>query len=88
LEDVAAEEKHAASVRAAIMNLIGDIFKSIGIILVSIALYYYPDADIIDPIYTAILSIFIILGTFSLADECIHELVGGAPESLDMIKLK
>jgi len=70
------------------MNLVGDIFKSIGIILVSAVLYYFPEANLVDPIYTAILSIAIIAGTIPLADECIHELVGGAPESLDMKDLK
>jgi Co/Zn/Cd efflux system component len=60
----------------------------LGIILVSIILYYFPTWDLIDPIYTAVLSIGIIIGTIPLADECIHELVGGSPESLDMKKLK
>ena len=59
-----------------------------GIIFISIILEFFPDWDLIDPIYTLILSIIIIISTFELADECIHELVGGAPEDLDVNKLK
>lgn len=82
------DEKEAASVRAAIINLLGDIFKSIGIICVALTLKWQPDWDLIDPIYTLVLSIIIIGSTISLADECIHELIGGSPEDLDVAKLR
>ena len=82
------DQKQAAAVRAAIINLLGDIFKSIGIIILSGILEWQPDWDILDPIYTVILSIVIIYSTLELAEECIHELVGGAPEDLDIKKLR
>ena len=70
------------------IDLLGDIFKSIGIIVLAFVLNYQPDWDIIDPAYTLILSVIIIYSTLSLADECIDELVSGAPEDLNIEKLK
>jgi len=87
-EEEGEADKEAASVRAAIINLLGDIFKSIGIIVVALILKWQPNWDLIDPIYTLVLSIIIIGSTISLADECIHELIVGAPEDLDVKKLR
>lgn len=47
-----------------------------------------PEWHIADPIYTLVLSVLIIVTSYDLAGECIHELLGGAPEDLDVKKLR
>lgn len=80
-------DKKAAAIRAALINLLGDIFKSTGIITVALILQWQPDWYLLDPIYTLVLSLLIIWTSRDLAYECIHELLGGAPEDLDILKL-
>jgi len=69
------------------INLLGDIFKSIGIIIMAAILHFKPNWHIIDLIYTLILSLLIIWTSRDLAWECIHELMGGVPEDLEIKKL-
>jgi len=62
--------------------------KSLGVMILSIILYFFPKLTYIDAIYTIIVSILIITMTIELMDDCIHELIGGVPEDFDLKKFK
>jgi len=65
-----------------------DLIKTVGIIIISVILYFYPEFKIIDPIYTIFLSFAIIGSTIEPVDDCVHELLGGAPSKLDIKALR
>ena len=71
-----------------LINVMGDVFKSLGILVLGIVLRFFPDWSILDPIYTLILCIVIIFTAIPIADECIHELIGGTPEDIVMKELR
>jgi len=51
------------NIRAAMIHVIGDLIQSIGVLIASIVIYFYPSMNILDPICTFLFSIIVIFTT-------------------------
>ena len=78
------ETAQAAGVKVAFINLFGDVFKSFGIIILSIVLYKWDHLGILDPIYTLVVSILVILSTFGLTKDTFKILIEAVPNDVDL----
>ncbi len=63
------------------------MFKSFGIIILSIVLWKWDHLGILDPIYTLVVSILVILSTFKLTKEVFRILVEAVPDDVNVRKL-
>ncbi|MEE6463301.1 hypothetical protein FKM82_005849 [Ascaphus truei] len=55
-----------ASIRAAFIHVIGDLFQSISVLISALIVYFKPQYKIADPICTFIFSIFVVATTFTI----------------------
>ena len=72
------------SQRAAILNMMGDVVQSIGVIIASIILKFKPEWKVIDPIIAYLFSIIVILATLGLFKECINIIMETTPEDVEI----
>lgn len=63
------------NIRAAVVHVIGDMLQSIGVIIASVLIYFYPEAKIADPICTYIFSILVIITTVPVFKSCMQVLM-------------
>lgn len=70
------------NLRAAIVHLIGDLLQSIGVIIASVIIYFFPSYKIIDPICTYIFSIIVIFTTVNVFKECYNILMEATPNNV------
>jgi cation diffusion facilitator family transporter len=77
----------AAGIKVAFINLFGDVLKSFGIICLSVVLWKWDHLGILDPIYTLVVSILVIISTFGLTKDTFKILIEAVPENVDMKKL-
>lgn len=66
----------------------GDLFSSVGVIIASIIIYFYPDATIADPICTYLFSIFVFYQGIPIIRDCLHTLMEGAPGDYNIEKVE
>ena len=71
------------SQRAAILNMMGDVVQSIGVIIVSIILKFKPEWNVLDPIIAYLFSTIVILATLGLFKECINIIMETTPEDVE-----
>jgi len=72
------------SQRAAILNMMGDVVQSCGVIIASIILKFKPEWKIIDPIIAYMFSTIVILATLGLFKECINIIMETTPEDVEI----
>lgn len=63
------------NVRAAIVHVIGDILQSIGVIIASVLIYFWPQAKIADPICTYVFSVLVLFTTIPVFTDCLKVLM-------------
>lgn len=80
------EEKNL-NVRAAALHVLGDLLGSVGAIAAALIIIYTGWTPI-DPILSILVSVLVLRSAWALMKESIHELLEGAPPSLDVDKLK
>ncbi|MGB9098275.1 CDF family zinc transporter ZitB [Erwinia sp.] len=80
------EEKNL-NVRAAALHVLGDLLGSVGAIAAALIIIYTGWTPI-DPILSILVSLLVLRSAWALMKESIHELLEGAPTSLDVDKLK
>ena len=80
------EEKNL-NVRAAALHVLGDLLGSVGAIVAALIIMFtgWTPAD---PILSILVSLLVLRSAWALMKESVHELLEGAPASLDVDKLK
>lgn len=75
------------NVRAAALHVLGDLLGSVGAVLAALVIILTGWTPI-DPILSILVSCLVLRSGFSLLKESVHELLEGAPESVNADKLK
>lgn len=57
--------------------LIGDIIQSVGVLIAAIIVYFFPSAQIIDPICTFVFAILVVFTTIPVMRECMIVIMEG-----------
>lgn len=76
------------NVNAALIHIIGDLIQSLGVLVASIVLYFFPDWTFIDPACTIMFSIVVMFTTVPIAKDCIQILVESVPKHINIKKLE
>ncbi|XP_075676358.1 proton-coupled zinc antiporter SLC30A2-like [Dermatophagoides pteronyssinus] len=72
------------NVRAAFIHVLGDFFQSLGVLIASLVIYFYPDYRIIDPICTFFFSIIVLITTLTIMRDVLNVLMEGIPKGIDI----
>ncbi|XP_074841740.1 proton-coupled zinc antiporter SLC30A8 [Carettochelys insculpta] len=72
-----------ASVRAAFVHAIGDLFQSISVLISALIIFFKPKYKIADPICTFVFSIFVLATTFSILRDILLVLMEGTPKGFN-----
>ena len=81
-------EEENINVHAALVHIIGDLIQSIGVLIASIILYFFPDWVCIDPICTLVFSVIVMFTTIPVAKECFLILSESIPKHFDVKQLE
>ncbi|KAM3927637.1 proton-coupled zinc antiporter SLC30A8 [Leptodactylus fuscus] len=72
-----------ASIRAAFIHVIGDLFQSISVLISALIIYFKPQYKIADPICTFIFSIFVLATTITVLRDVLLVLMEGVPRGIN-----
>nr|KAF6405669.1 solute carrier family 30 member 8 [Rousettus aegyptiacus] len=72
-----------ASVRAAFVHALGDLFQSISVLISALIIYFKPDYKIADPICTFVFSILVLVSTVTILRDLSILLMEGVPKNLN-----
>ncbi|XP_077019358.1 proton-coupled zinc antiporter SLC30A8 [Tamandua tetradactyla] len=76
------EAQANASVRAAFVHALGDLFQSISVLISALIIYFKPDYKIADPICTFVFSILVLASTITILKDFSILLMEGVPKGL------
>ena len=65
------------------MHVIGDIIQSIGVIIASTVIYFYPEAKVADPICTLLFSVLVLFTTIPVFGDCMRILMQSVPKGIN-----
>ncbi|XP_059757850.1 proton-coupled zinc antiporter SLC30A8 [Balaenoptera ricei] len=71
-----------ASVRAASVHALGDLFQSISVLISALIIYFKPDYKMADPICTFVFSILVLASTITILKDFSILLMEGVPKNL------
>lgn len=77
-----------ASIRAAFIHVIGDLFQSISVLISALIIYFKPQYKIADPICTFIFSIFVLATTVTVLRDILIVLMEGVPRGINYSAVK
>ncbi|XP_072266814.1 proton-coupled zinc antiporter SLC30A8 isoform X2 [Pyxicephalus adspersus] len=77
-----------ASIRAAFIHVIGDLFQSISVLISALIIYFKPQYKIADPICTFIFSIFVLATTITILRDILIVLMEGVPRGINYSVVK
>ncbi|KAM4704926.1 proton-coupled zinc antiporter SLC30A8 [Rhinophrynus dorsalis] len=77
-----------ASIRAAFIHVIGDLFQSVSVLISALIIYFKPQYKIADPICTFIFSIFVLATTITVLRDVLIILMEGTPRGINYSDLK
>ncbi|XP_068603690.1 proton-coupled zinc antiporter SLC30A2-like [Brachionichthys hirsutus] len=75
-------EKANASVRAAFVHVLGDLFQSISVFVSAIIIFFKPEYKVADPICTFLFSLFVLCTTITIIKDIVIVLMEGTPVGL------
>ncbi|WP_145495152.1 CDF family zinc transporter ZitB [Yersinia bercovieri] len=81
------EEEKNINVRAAALHVLGDLLGSVGAIIAAIVILTIGWTPI-DPILSVLVSALVLRSAWRLLKESFHELLEGAPQEIDIAKLR
>ncbi|MED3561598.1 cation diffusion facilitator family transporter [Bacillus xiapuensis] len=81
------DKEENLNVRSAFLHVIGDMLGSVGAIIAALLILFF-GWGIADPIASVIVAILIIFSGFRVTKDSFHILMEGAPEQIDMKKVK
>lgn len=70
------------------IHIIGDIIQSVGVVIASLIIYYYPDMVIVDPICTFFFSVIVFFTTINITKTCISILMESCPDKYQVEKIE
>jgi zinc transporter 2 len=76
------------NLKAAMIHIIGDIIQSVGVIIASILIYFFPDYHILDPLITIMFSVIVVVTTVPIVKECIITIMEAKPEEFNYEELR
>ncbi|XP_049709813.1 proton-coupled zinc antiporter SLC30A8 [Elephas maximus indicus] len=82
------ETQANASVRAAFVHALGDLFQSISVLTSALIIYFKPDYKIADPICTFVFSILVLASTITILKDLFILLMEGVPKGLNYNAVK
>ncbi|XP_054446054.1 proton-coupled zinc antiporter SLC30A8 [Pteronotus mesoamericanus] len=82
------EEQANASVRAAFVHALGDLFQSISVLTSALIIYFKPDYKMADPICTFVFSILVLISTITILKDFSILLMEGVPKNLSYNAVK
>ncbi|XP_037658940.1 zinc transporter 8 [Choloepus didactylus] len=82
------EAQANASVRAAFVHALGDLFQSISVLISALIIYFKPDFKIADPICTFVFSILVLASTITILKDFSILLMEGVPKGLSYNAVK
>ncbi|XP_019497638.1 PREDICTED: zinc transporter 8 [Hipposideros armiger] len=77
-----------ASVRAAFVHALGDLFQSISVLTSALVIYFKPEYKMADPICTFVFSILVLASTITVLKDFSILLMEGVPKSLNYNTMK
>ncbi|XP_007516715.1 proton-coupled zinc antiporter SLC30A8 isoform X2 [Erinaceus europaeus] len=77
-----------ASVRAAFVHALGDLFQSISVLTSALIIYFKPDYKIADPICTFVFSILVLASTITILKDISILFMEGVPKNLSYNNVK
>ncbi|XP_008060675.1 zinc transporter 8 [Carlito syrichta] len=77
-----------ASVRAAFVHALGDLFQSISVLISALIIYFKPEYKIADPICTFLFSILVLASTTTILKDFFILLMEGVPKGLQYPRVK
>uniref|UniRef100_A0A8C4Y5F9 Proton-coupled zinc antiporter SLC30A8 n=1 Tax=Gopherus evgoodei TaxID=1825980 RepID=A0A8C4Y5F9_9SAUR len=72
-----------ASVRAAFVHAIGDLFQSISVLISALIIFFKPEYKIADPVCTFVFSIFVLATTVTILRDILLVLMEGTPKGFN-----
>ncbi|TFK12469.1 ubiquitin thioesterase OTUB1 [Platysternon megacephalum] len=72
-----------ASVRAAFVHAIGDLFQSISVLISALIIFFKPEYKIADPVCTFVFSIFVLATTITILRDILLVLMEGTPKGFN-----
>jgi solute carrier family 30 (zinc transporter), member 2 len=76
------------NVRAAYIHVLSDMIMSIGVVIAAAFIFVWPQLWFLDPVCTYVFSVIVFFTTVPLAKSCLHVMMEGAPESIDLARLE
>jgi len=71
------------NVKAALIHVVGDFIQSIGVLIASLVIYFYPHLAIVDPICTFVFGALVLATTFSILWKTVGVLMEATPSSIN-----
>jgi len=81
------DEKRNINVESAMLHVLGDLLMSLGVCIAATIIYFKPEWHLADPACTFLFSVIICFTSFPVIANCIHVLMEGSPEDIDLAKL-
>ena len=79
--------KHDMNIRSAFMHLMADAFVSLGVVITGV-LIFFTGWLLLDPIVSLIISVVIVIGTWSLLRDSVNLALDAVPEHIDTDEVK
>jgi cation diffusion facilitator family transporter len=75
--------KKSMNLRAALINVLGDLVQNLGVAISGVVIYLYPNLQIFDPICTFLFSLIVLIVTIPIMIDCIKILMEGTPDEIN-----
>lgn len=88
-EEVEEKERRNINLDAAFLHALGDMFLSLGVVVASLVIYFWPEFTIVDPVCTFVFSIIVFFTVTPITKNCVSVLMEGAPKEIvidDLVK--
>ncbi|KAI5170217.1 proton-coupled zinc antiporter SLC30A8 [Manis pentadactyla] len=77
-----------ASVRAAFVHALGDLFQSVSVLTSALIIYFKPEYKMADPICTCVFSVLVLASTIIILKDFVILLMEGVPKNLNYNNVK
>ena len=79
-----ANENHSENIRAAFIHIIGDLIGSIGVLIVALIIFFYPEWAILDPLLSIGFSTLALLITIPIMKSILENMLDVTPDMIDI----
>ena len=78
--------KHDLNIKSAYIHLLGDAIVSLGVVVAG-AIIYFKQWNLVDPIVSVVIAVFILGSTWGLFRESVVLMLNGVPQQVNFVKL-